>query len=339
MGFKTTPVGPVPRVKTSLDPADFFGTVRARTGIARNSYKVNPGLYCAGNPTNQAPVFVTANYKLSFDSLRKELSYSDAWILVVDTRGINVWCAAGKKTFSVHEVALQVKKARLDEIVNHRQLILPQLAATGVSLPALKRECGFAGVFGPLRAADIPRFMRNGQQGDEPMRTLTFTMAERLLLVPVEICLCWKIFLIVAVMLFVISGIGPDIFSFSACMARGMSAVWATVAGVIAGSVVTPVFLQFIPGRQFWLKGLQAGSVMGILFIVFFADLTGIVENISLWLWVAVTASYTGMNFTGATPFTSLSGVEKEMRIGLPLQVCGALFALVLWIAGPFIMK
>ena len=36
------------------------------------------------------------------------------------------------------------------------------------------------------------------------------------------------------------------------------------------------------------------------------------------------------MNFTGCTPFTSPSGVEKEMRAWLPWQVGGAGLAAVL---------
>ncbi len=93
-----------------------------------------------GNPAAKSPVFVTANYKLSFDALRQELADINAWILVVDTRGINVWCAAGKKTFSTDEVAFQVQRARLADVVSHRELILPQFAATGVASQALKKN-------------------------------------------------------------------------------------------------------------------------------------------------------------------------------------------------------
>ena len=183
----------MPQVKTALGFRDHLGSARARAGVARNQYKVNPGLYCTGAPGSESPVFVTANYKLSFDSLRRELAGLDAWILVVDTRGINVWCAAGKGTFSDDEIALQVKRTGLARIVSHRELILPQFAATGVAAYKLKKKCGFIGIFGPLRAKDIRNFIRNNKQADETMRAVTFTFAERLVLVPVEILLIWKI--------------------------------------------------------------------------------------------------------------------------------------------------
>jgi hypothetical protein len=43
------------------------------------------------------------------------------------------------------------------------------------------------------------------------------------------------------------------------------------------------------------------------------------------------------MNFTGSTPFTSPSGVEKEMRKALPLQAAALLLAMVAWVASAFV--
>ena len=138
--FIKTPVGPVPRVKTRLERSDRVGTLAARLGIKRDQYKIAPGLYCVGTPDQDSPVLVTANYKLSFDALRRELTSLNAWILVIDTRGINVWCAAGKALFSTREVVHRVQQTRLKKLVRHDRLILPQLAATGVSAFRLKKE-------------------------------------------------------------------------------------------------------------------------------------------------------------------------------------------------------
>jgi hypothetical protein len=261
----------------------------------------------------------------------------DAWILVVDTRGINVWCAAGKGTFSEEEVAYQVLRTRLSEIVSHRELILPQFAATGIASHQLMKKCGFKGVFGPLRAADLRQFLACGKQADENMRTVTFTLAERLVLVPVEIALVWKPFMLVTLAIFVLSGISPGIYSLEAALTRGMTAGGGTVTAILAGALATPALLPWIPGRQFWLKGVQTGAAAGLVYLVLFPAGGSPVWKIGLWLWMTAAASYIAMNFTGATPFTSLSGVEREMRRGLPVQICGVLLALVLWLSAPFI--
>ncbi len=185
--FISTANGPVPRVKTDLDFLDRMGTILVRLGINRNNYKVSPGLYALGRPDADSVVLVTANYKLSFDTLRTELSGLNAWLLVLDTRGVNVWCAAGKKNFSSEEVIRQAKRNNLEKIVSHRKLILPQLAATGVSALKVKKGCGFEVIWGPIRAKDIKPFLAAGFKAEKPMRQVTFRMSERLVLTPVEI--------------------------------------------------------------------------------------------------------------------------------------------------------
>ncbi len=156
------------------------------------NYTVAPGLYGIGEPSSNSPVLVTANYKLTFDVLRKEMAGLNVWILVVDTRGINVWCAAGKKTFSTQEVVQRVKLSSLDRVVDHRKLILPQLSATGVSAQQVKKGCGFKVVWGPVRAVDIKSFLTSGMKADTDMRRVTFSFPERVVLIPVELSVVLK---------------------------------------------------------------------------------------------------------------------------------------------------
>ncbi len=326
----------MPQVATDLSWQDHLGTLGARSGFFRNSYKLIPGLYCVGNPGPESPVLVTANYKLSFDALRRELKGVDAWILVADSRGINVWCAAGKGTFSTAEISYQVKDTRLEEIVSHRQIILPQLGAVGVAALELKKSCGFKGLFGPIQARDIPLFLEKKQVADETMRTATFRLAERAVLIPVEICLLWKPLLITLMTIFALSGIGPEIYSLADAWRRGLTAASTSMLAIVAGAVATPLLLPWIPGRQFWFKGLQTGLIAGLAAYLLFSPGEGRLAGLGLFLWATSTASYLAMNFTGSTPFTSLSGVAHEMQRGLPLQIGGAGLALTCWLAGPF---
>ena len=326
----------MPLIDTALTWRDHLGTIGARSGLCRSNYRVIPGLYGVGRPGPDAPVLVTANYKLSFDALRRELPGIDAWILVVDTRGINVWCAAGKKTFSTAEVAYQVKISRLAEIVRHRQLILPQLAAVGVAAGRLSKACGFSGTFGPVRAQDLPAYLHRGRQADEAMRTVTFRAGERAVLIPVEICLLWKPFLAATVILVLISGIGPDIYSLSAAGVRGSRGIIASLLAVLAGAVLTPLLLPWIPGRQFWFKGALVGGLTAMAALLPTTWAANLPAAIALVLWAASVASYLAMNFTGSTPYTSLSGVGLEMRRGLVFQLGGTTLALGLWIWSAF---
>ena len=317
---------------------DRLGTAGARLGVIRRRYRVAPGLYAVGSPGPDSPVLVTANYKLSFDSLRFSVSGIDAWLLVADTRGINVWCAAGKGTFSAGEVSDLVRRSRLAEVVSHRRLVLPQLAAPGVTAREVTRDCGFSVRFGPVRATDLPAWLERDGQGDEAMREVTFTLAERAVLIPVELYLLARPLLGLVVLALCLSGLGPGVFSPAAAVQRGVLLLGATGLGILAGAVLVPLLLPWLPARQFWLKGVYTGLAVAALARPLVATGVSGVEQAALTLWAVAVSSYLAMNFTGSTPFTSLSGVEREMRRGLPVQLLAVGAAAVLWAVAPFIV-
>ena len=338
-GFVETPVGPVPRLAVGLTWLDRLGTVRARLGIARDRYRVAPGLYCVGEAGPDSPVLATANYKLSLDALRRELGGRPAWILLLDTRGINVWCAAGKGTFGTEELVRRVKSARLDQVVRHRRIVLPQLAAPGVSAIQVRRGCGFEVAWGPIRARDVGAYLDDPGRETPAMRRLTFTLAERLVLVPVEISLVLRPLLWTALGLLILSGIGPDVFALSRAWQRMWVGLAAVLAGVGAGALLVPAFLPWLPGRLFAAKGLLTGLLAGLGLLVPLSGGGAWSEGAALVLVCSAISSYTAMTFTGATPFTSPSGVEWEMRRAIPLQVFMALAALCGWVAAPFLTR
>ncbi|KPJ78779.1 MAG: hypothetical protein AMJ54_01970 [Deltaproteobacteria bacterium SG8_13] len=327
----------MPLAKTVLNARDWLGKIRVRWGIRRDQYKVAPGLYGVGRPDASSPVLVTANYKLSFDALRSGAGVADAWILVVDTRGINVWCAAGKGTFSTEEVVRQVKSSQLDRVVDHRRLILPQLSATGVASRMVKKGCGFKVTWGPVRAADLGRFLDAGMRADEPMRRVTFTLAERITLVPVELSFLPRYLLWSLAAAFLLSGFGAGVFSFQAAWFRGALMVAALAGGVFAGAVAAPILLPWIPVRSFSVKGAIVGVAAGLAIVAGFREHVNTWEAAALLICTAVISSYLTMNFTGSTPYTSPSGVEKEMRRAIPFQAGAALVVPVLWVAAAFV--
>ncbi len=336
--FVDTAIGRVPCVSTKLNGEDRMGTLRMRLGYGRNDYIVAPGLYAVGRPDQDAAVLVTANYKLSFDHLRRELTGADAWILVVDTRGINVWCAAGKGTFGTEELIRRVRQTRLGELVRHRRLILPQLGATGVAAHLVKRGCGFEVVWGPVLARDILSFLEADLKADPAMRRVTFTLVERLVLIPVEVTLLRKYLLWALGGIVLLSGIGPAIFSLSFAWERGLLAVASILVGIFAGAVLVPMLLPWIPGRAFALKGTITGLASSLLFVAVVRanPLISLGTALTLVMFSTVVSSFLAMNFTGSTPFTSPSGVEREMRVAIPAQMGLALISMGIWIATAF---
>jgi len=136
--------------------------------------------------------------------------------------------------------------------------------------------------------------------------------------------------------LFLLSGVGTGIFSFHVAWQRGLMALSAYAGGILAGAVAAPILLPWIPGRAFALKGTLTGMVAGLAVVLIFRYSLGWAEKTALLLITTTVSSYLAMNFTGSTPFTSPSGVEKEMRRAIPLQAAAALVAAAAWVGAAF---
>ncbi len=335
-GWLDTPVGRVPRVATRLTAADITGRWQMRWGLGRNRYSIAPGLYAIGSPHDESPVLVTANYKMTFDILRRDLDGRDAWLLVLDTRGINVWCAAGKGTFGTAEIVRQVLKTGLENLVSHRTLIVPQLGAPGVAAHRVQKLCGFKVIYGPVRSSDLPQFLDAGLHAAPAMRRVTFSLVERLVLTPVELVNMRRHILWSLPVLLLFGGIGPQLFSFAAAWQRGGAAILAGLAGLVSGAVLAPVLLPWLPGRTFAFKGAFVGAAVAFSGAILFADSLEWLDSLALLTAVPAIASWCAMHFTGSSTFTSPSGVEKEMRKAIPAQASALLVGGLCWIASAF---
>ncbi|MEI6602291.1 MAG: mercury methylation corrinoid protein HgcA [Clostridia bacterium] len=297
-----------------LNLQDRMGAWKARWGIGRMKFIVVPGVYGLGTPDAASPVLVTANYKMSFDALRKELVGVHAWILVLDTHGINVWCAAGKGTFGTAELLRRVADTNLAQLVTHRTLVLPQLGAPGVSAHEVAKQSGFRVVYGPVRAKDVKAFLDAGMQATAEMRRVHFTVYDRLVLTPIELVGAIKPVLIVLFVGFFLSYFG--------LVHLGWMDLIAFLGAIFMGAVATPVLLPWVPGKAFafkgWFLGMAWALVAAELALGQGAALFRVAEM--LLILPAITA-YLAMNFTGASTYTSLSGVLKEMKVAVPLMI------------------
>lgn len=312
---------------TALTFKDYIGACKVRFGIGRMDYQVEPGVYAVGKPNSNSLVFVSANYKLTFDALRKNLSGLDCWLLILDTKGVNVWCAAGKGTFGTEELINRIDETGLAETVAHRRLILPQLGASGVNGGEVARRSSFSVVFGPVRARDIKRFIADGFNASREMRTVKFTAWDRLVLTPVELIAAVKVSSLIFGALFLINLFAARQF--------GVYDFAAFVGAVLTGTVFTPLLLPIIPGKAFSWKGWLLGLIWSVLALWFFDWLSSDfwLLAVGYLLLLPSVSAYLAMNFTGSSTYTSPSGVLKEMKIALPFiigsSVAGAALVLI----------
>ena len=281
----------------------------ARLGIKRNGHLIEPGLYALGKPAKDSPVFASANYTLSFDALRSALAGIDAYILVLDTRGINVWCAAGKGTFGTDEMVRRIEAVKLHDVVSHRILIVPQLAATGVSAREVRARSGFKVEFGPVRASDLPAYLKT-HQATEEMRRVHFTLHDRIVLIPVEMNYILIPTLIVSAVLSLVGG---------------LTAAAAAITAILSGVVLFPILLPWIPTKDFSTKGFFMGGMVALPFALnaFYGLMSEALWSRSGWamaymLTMPPVTAFLALNFTGSTTFTSVIGVKREIFTYVP---------------------
>jgi hypothetical protein len=320
---------PINKTLDKLKVSDHWDHFLARLGYRRGFHRINPGLYELGIPNPHSPVFVSANYTLSFDALRSSLKGISGYILVLDTYGINVWCAAGKGTYGTDEIVRQVELTSLKDVVTHRKLILPQLGAPGVAAHEVKKRTGFLIEYGPVRASDLPEFLKSHKASKE-MRTVYFSLRDRLVLIPVDLTRL-IIPLLVAFPVFFFIG--------------GLKSALALAATILTGIVLFPIFLPWIPTPNFSTKGFFLGGFVALPFA--FSSFL----NHPLWAWyrqigqalgflliMPAVIAFIGLNFTGSTTYTSRSGVKREIFKYIPVMAMSFGVGIILSLLARFVL-
>ncbi len=336
-GIIQTPVGEIPVVPAKLSIIDVAENFFARLGLGRMAHAVKPGLYAAGDPDINSVVLVSANYKMSFDALRKELTGIDAWILVLDTKGVNVWCAAGKGTFGTQELINRIKASKLDSVVLHRNLVVPQLGAPGIAAHIVRKYSGFKVVYGPVEARDIKTFLDNGMRIEDRKRQVEFGLAKRMEVIWIEFAGAVQVLLGLSVLALIAASFTKTGFSLQAGIANSAYFMAAMLVAALSATIIPAALLPVLPGRMFSIKGAVAGLVSSLMFVYLVPELTLITKTSFVILTTSVSA-FVFMNYTGATTFTSLTSVRKEISTSAPAMIVAAFIGIVLQIID-FVIK
>ena len=195
-------------------------------------------------------------------------------------------------------------------------------------------------MYGPVRAEDLPAFLAAGMTATPSMRQVQFPLRDRLVLAPVEVFLSMKWACWTMAIFFILAGLCADGYSISRTLYAGACSAALLLATYLGSIVLTAALLPWLPGRAFALKGTWIGLAFVLGMIGLWGRSPGFLGGwlgLAGWcLFIPALASFMAMNFTGATTFTSLSGVRRETRVAIPLQITAAVCGMVLWLAGRF---
>lgn len=323
----TGDVNGIKTMDTHLSLHDKIGNIGVRIGFNRMTHKVKPGFYAIGKPDANDHIIVTCNYKLTFDIVRKSLEGMNIWVLVLDTDGVNVWCAAGKGSFGSAELIYSIEKFNVSNHVNHNNLIVPQLGAPGIQSHLIKEITGFIIKYSPVHIKDLKDYITNGYHAEETTRKVSFNLIDRLKVTTLELVTATKYFLIGMITLLIATLLIPGLELNSA-----LPLIQFYFLTVLIGTILFPALLPYLPFRMFYKRGLVLGLLFNILYLTYYnyTSVFAIGNGI-----IAITLiSYMALNFTGSTTFTSLSGVKKEMNEAVPLLSVLAIIGILTMIVG-----
>ncbi len=157
-----------------------------QTALRLLPFPCKTGLLVIGNPGRRSPVLVTCNFRLTVERVKRSLQGVDAYLLIANSRGVNVWCAATGGSLTHHDVVAVLKTSGIEELVDHKTVILPQLGATGIEAALVRRRAGWRVVWGPVRAGDLSAFLSSGLEKTRQMSTVSFPWPSRL-----EMAIAW----------------------------------------------------------------------------------------------------------------------------------------------------
>jgi len=273
------------------------------------------GLLEIGQPDDSSPVLMTCNYRLTVERVLRSLMGMDAHLLVANSDGVNVWCAATGGRLTSHDVISVLKTSGIEERVSHRSVVLPQLAATGVEAGVVESKSGWQVIWGPVYAQDLPRFLREGQDEGRTMRMVRFPLGQRVematayafplsLLVGVVTALWWRHAFVPSVV--AVWGLCLAVYlTFPAYRS------WPGPAGKGSGVVLAGLVAS-------WAVAMVCAA--GYSFVVAGAEWGGIARWGVLTLVVLVVL---GIDLLGSTPvYKSGLHEDRRLRVELDLAKC-----------------
>ncbi|MBD3196577.1 MAG: methyltransferase domain-containing protein [Candidatus Lokiarchaeota archaeon] len=290
---------------------------------------IEPGIYISGNPDKSSPIIVTANYEYTYIRVMRDLKDVDAWVLCLDSNGINVWCAARGNEFGNEQLFEIVKATNIISLSDSKILILPQLSAGGVEtriLPNPSEDFPYQVKFGPVWAEDLPEYLKNKPTPKpERMRIAQFNFRHRIKAVITHTSfLLRKIFLLPAIL--IISFLVGLNFFFPI-----ESKYWKVIGEFFLWFLnINILILLLFPLTKFTKKFITKAIIFGMVNVAVSGFVTYMIHkslvitlgSLPLIFWLGF---FCTMSFSGYTMETNPKEIQEEYKsfkiINLPLFI------------------
>lgn len=262
------------------------------------TFAIKPGLYHIGEPDDHAPLLVTGNYYLTIFLLARRLRNHSIRLLIIDTKGINVWCSAGKGQFSAQEIVKKASACGLLPGGRRVKVILPKLSLSGVNLSELRKN-GMIPIIGPVYAKDASVFLGGGKLKHRIDEVVHFGLQSRAFTALPTAVQFFFYFLGAYVIL--LGTISPVLI----WIATGLAFCY-------------PMLFPWLPGKLFAVKGLSLALFASILTFFIHGRFE---ELLLLSIFIFATSVFIALSYTGNSAVSNYTRVRKETACFLPVVV------------------
>jgi ubiquinone/menaquinone biosynthesis C-methylase UbiE len=275
---------------------------------------VPPGVYKIGNPNKNSPVLVTANYYWTVNSVYNTLHRDDidCFLLIIDSDGINVWCAAGGGHFTHTQILEAIQVFDLKDFIDHTSLILPQLSATGVDRKVLSKS-GWKPIFGPIDIKNVKSFLQTFTKNSETAK-IDFKIPFRTLMgIQHAFFISCVMFLPLLLILGLLAAIKIPLTLFWISVV-----IQLLILGVITNMLFIWVYPVFNFTSSFFKKGLFVAIINSIVTVLYLISEVKTNSLYTIIFWVALVTMvslFIVLDLAGNTPYTNHLDVESDLTL------------------------
>ena len=291
----------------------------------RKTFDINPGLYFTGKEYDiNSPMLITCNYHTTVFLLWRILKRRNVRILVIDTKGINVWCSSGKGQFSSREIIKQLARYETKDLTESDKLeiILPKLSLSGVRLSELKKV-KIIPIIGPIYAQNLPKYL-DYKIADCDDDHYKFNLRNRLFTLLPSFIQFTKYIAVATAVLIILHLIFKTGFW------------WQILPVSLSIPILYIILFPILPSQNFSFKGITLFAfqtlILSLIFGSRFTEVPGFIIAFNLLFYLG-TNIFFGLYYTGNSGVSNYSLVKKEIITFLPVTFflhLGALIMIIL---------
>jgi ubiquinone/menaquinone biosynthesis C-methylase UbiE len=300
---------------------------------------IEPGIYPSGDPKRDSPIIVTANYEYTYIKVMRDIKKLDAWILCVDSNGINVWCAARGNDFGNAQLLEAVEATGIQYVTDKRILILPQLSAGGVAVPMLPKKSEkfpFKVKYGPVWSKDLPQYIKdNPARKPDSMKLANFSISHRFRAGITHTTFLFRKIFVYPIITLLLLFMGLNFFT-------DMSDKFWWLGEFCLSIMITSFFISLMFPlseftRCFIKKGLFFGTInillLGGLAWIFHQSIILLLFNFVFYFWIAF---FSTMSFSGYTMSTNPREIQDTYSLFTIINLILLVVSVVLLSIGVF---